>query len=622
MTDTFGAIVTKQGIDFKVWAPAATRVDVVVSAPRALEVRMQPGERGIHSASVEGLSPGARYQFQIDGKCFPDPYSRFQPEGPHAASLIVDPDSYRWQDAAWPGMMLKGQVLYELHVGAFTSTGTFDAAIEHLAWLRSIGITSIEVMPIAEFPGRFNWGYDGVNLFAPFHGYGDYDAFKRFVDAAHRTGLGVILDVVYNHLGPCGNYLREFSPYYFSKHRSNDWGEPFDVDGEQSALVRQFIVDNACYWIREFHLDGLRLDATSDIPDDSERHILTELVAAVREASGARPLIVVAEDERQQATRLLPREQGGFGIDAMWNDDFHHTAQVALRGRRHAYLNDYKGSAQEFISCAKRGFLFQGQYYFWQRQPRGQRVRTPASSLITFLDNHDQVANSLHGWRSHQETSKAKYRALTALLLLAPQTPMLFMGQEFGATSPFLYFADHEGELRSAVISGRKEFLEQFASIATSAALAAIQDPADEQTFRKSKLSWREDAKDSFMVALHRDLLEVRKDDPVIREQDAAAVDGAVLSEHSFLLRWFSEQHGDRLLVINLATEIQLEPGPEPLLGPSLDTYWSLVWSSERVSYGGGGVEIPDTDTGWRLPGESAVLFKERPIASAIHTDA
>jgi maltooligosyltrehalose trehalohydrolase len=483
-----------------------------------------------------------------------------------------------------------------------------------------MGITLIEVMPIAEFPGRFNWGYDGVNLFAPFHGYGDYDAFKRFVDAAHKTGLGVILDVVYNHVGPSGNYLPVFSPHYFSKRHSNDWGEPFDVEGEHSARVRQFIVDNACYWLKEFHLDGLRLDATSDIPDSSDRHILAELIARARELSGGRPVIIVAEDERQQATRLLPEERGGFGIDAMWNDDFHHTAQVALRGKRHAYLNDYKGSSQEFISCAKRGFLYQGQYYFWQKQPRGQRVRTPAMSLITFLDNHDQVANSLYGRRSHQNTSAGMYRTLTALFLLTPQTPMLFMGQEFGARSPFLYFADHEGELRTAVKRGRQEFLEQFNAIATPDALALLTDPADETSFVRSKLSWREDAKDASIVALHRDLLSLRKSDPVIREQDAAALDGAVLTERCFVLRWFSDTHGDRLLVVNLSSEFQFEPGPEPLLAASSGSYWSLLWSSDRPAYGGGGVELPESDTGWRIPGETAILLCEQPTASAIHS--
>ncbi len=621
MNDIFGAAVTRQGVEFKVWAPRAASVDVIVLTPRVREVRMQVDQRGVHTTRIDALETGATYQFQIDGKRYADPYSRFQPEGPHGPSQVVDAQAYRWQDSSWRGRDLKGQVIYELHIGAFTEAGTFDAAIERLSWLRSIGITLIEVMPIAEFPGRFNWGYDGVNLFAPFHGYGDYDAFKRFVDTAHREGIGVLLDVVYNHIGPAGNYLPIFSPHYFCKRRTNEWGTPFDVDGEHGAFVRQFIVDNACYWVREFHLDGLRLDATSNIPDSSQPHILAELVERAR-ATTHRPLLFIAEDEQQQATRLLPRTDGGFGIDAMWNDDFHHSAQVALRGRRQAYLSDYRGSAQELISCAKRGFLFQGQYYFWQKQPRGQRVRTPASSLITFLDNHDQVANSLYGKRSHQSTGAARYRALTALLLLAPQTPMLFMGQEFGAATPFLYFADHEGELRAAVRDGRRTFLQQFDGLATPDALAILDDPAEESTFRKSKLDWRGAAQDSLSVALHRDLLRLRRDDPVIREQDASALDGAVLTGQSFVLRWFNDEHGDRLLVVNLSTEFHLEPGPEPLLAPSTEMHWSLRWSSERVAYGGGGVELPETDNGWRIPGESAVLLGEAPITSTIRSQA
>jgi maltooligosyltrehalose trehalohydrolase len=383
-------------------------------------------------------------------------------------------------------------------------------------------------------------------------------------------------------------------------------------------LVRQFILDNARYWVREFHLDGLRLDASGHIPDTSDSHLLAEIVDCAREAASPRSILIIAEDEQQQATRLLPRTQGGFGIDAMWNDDFHHTAQVALRGRRHAYLNDYKGSAQEFVSCAKRGFLFQGQYYFWQKQPRGQRLRSSAGSCVTFLDNHDQVANSLYGLRSHQATSAAKYRALTALLLLAPQTPMLFMGQEFGANSPFLYFADHDGELRAAVIAGRKEFLEQFAGYATPDALAILTDPADEATFHRSKLRWNDAEINSGIVRLHRDLLQLRREDPVIGEQDARALDGAVLSDHAFVLRWFSDEYGDRLLVVNLSTDFQFEPGPEPLLAPSPANYWSLLWSSARIAYGGGGVELPEGETGWRIPGETAILLCERRVTSTL----
>lgn len=616
MSSPFGATVSVTATDFKVWAPSAQAVEVVVISPRECSVQMRRDSEGVFTASIEKLGAGTCYWFQIDGVRRPDPYSRFQPEGPHGPSQVIDPDAFRWRDAAWRGHSLQGKILYELHVGTFTEAGTFDAAIERLPWLASMGITTIEVMPIAEFPGRFNWGYDGVNLFAPYHGYGDHEALKRFVDAAHQVGLGVVLDVVYNHVGPDGNYLTDFTPNYFSKTHTNDWGTPFNVDGEASAFVRQFLLDNARYWIREFHLDGLRLDATPNIPDSSKVHILCEVTAAARNEAAPKDILIIAEDEQQQASRLLPREAGGFGFDATWNDDFHHTAQVALRGRRHAYLNDYTGTPQEFISSAKRGFLYQGQYYFWQKQPRGERLRTAVRSCIAFLDNHDQVANSVDGARSHHGTSAAKYRALTAFLMLTPQTPLLFMGQEFGATTRFLFFADHGEPLRGAVLKGRGEFLQQFSSIDSPATLASLTDPADQETFRRSKLRWEETLGENVYVNLHRDLISLRRTDLSLNGEDGTSIDGAVLSQQAFVLRWFSDD-GDRLLLVNFGVDLRCEPCPEPLLAPSTGKYWALVWSSERLMYGGRGVEHPESDCGWCLPGESAIFLSERSIADA-----
>lgn len=620
--ESFGAFVTREGIDFKVWAPSTAQVDVIVHGETPLQIPMRAMGNGVFCAQIAKLKASIEYQFQIDGQRYPDPYSRFQPHGPHGPSMAVDTRAYGWRDRDWRGISLQGQIIYELHVGTFTKEGTFDAAAEKLRWLREMGITAVEVMPIAEFPGRFNWGYDGVNLFAPFHGYGDYEAFKRFVDAAHREKIGVILDVVYNHLGPDGNYLGMFSPNYFNKEHHNDWGLPFNVDGEDSEFVRLYLLDNARYWVREFHLDGLRLDASGHIPDKSKPHILMELEEQIRAVASPRSIVLIAEDEQQPGSRLLPQDRGGFGLDAMWNDDFHHSAQVALRGRRHAYLNDHRGVAQEFVSGAKYGFLFQGQFYFWQKQPRGQRMRASAMACVNFIDNHDQIANSLYGLRSHHGTSAAKYRALTALLLLGPQTPMIFMGQEFGAATRFLYFADHQDPLRAAVINGRNEFLAQFDGIATADAVSILADPADPRTFERSKLSWGEDARDAAIVALHRDLIRLRREDPVIRLQDAKALDGAVLSEHAFVLRWFNDEYGDRLLVVNFGADLTYEPGPEPLIAPSLDRFWSIEWSSARIAYGGGGVESPESEDGWRIPGETAILLRERPISDALTLDA
>ena len=309
--------------------------------------------------------------------------------------MLVDPTAFKWSDAQWRGVQLHGQVIYELHIGTFTPEGTFDAAAEKLRYLRELGITMIEVMPVAECPGRWNWGYDGVQLFAPYHVYGDHDAFKRFVDRAHALGLAVILDVVYNHLGPDGNYLKCFSPHYFSTRHHTEWGEALNLDGDYAQGTRDFILGNVRYWLGEFHLDGLRLDATQSIFDDSRPHILEELARTARETAQPRSIVVISENEPQHAQQLLPPERGGYGLDAMWNDDFHHAAKVALTGTRDGYFGDYTGRAQEFVSCVRRGFLYQGQWYPWQKKTRGQAAPgLPAWSLVVFLQNHDQVGNT------------------------------------------------------------------------------------------------------------------------------------------------------------------------------------------------------------------------------------
>jgi maltooligosyltrehalose trehalohydrolase len=446
-------------------------------------------------------------------------------------------------------------------------------------------------------------------MFAPSHCYGDYDAFKRFVDRAHAYGLAVILDVVYNHLGPDGNYLAHYSPYYFSERHTTEWGQPLNFDGEHNHAVRHFVIANACEWVREFHLDGLRLDATQSIHDDSELHLVAELITRVREVAAPRKVIVVAENEPQHATHLLTSEQGGMGLDAMWNDDFHHSAQVAATGRREAYYLDYAGLAQEFVSAAKHGFLYQGQFYQWQKKHRGQPLATPLSSCVVFLENHDQVANSLYGKHLSQFTSPARYRALVSLLLLMPQTPMLFMGQEFNSATPFLYFADHVAPLKHEVTAGRQQFLSQFASIATDASLARLNKPDAAASFEKCKLDWNELPRQRNWTQLYTDLLRLRREDPVIAAQALNGIDGAVLTQHCFVLRWFDDEQGDRLLLVNLGAEVPVQPSPEPLLASPHRRQWTLHWCSEHPDYGGIGAVNPLTAQGWRLPAESAALF-------------
>jgi maltooligosyltrehalose trehalohydrolase len=344
-----GAQAEPGGVRFCVWAPKRARVDVVLEeAGRSFPLTKD--EDGYFSGHVPIASAGMLYRYRLDnGEAYPDPCSRYQPQGPHGPSLIVDPEAYRWGTMEWPGLRMAGQVIYELHVGTFTAGGTLDAAVERLDALAGCGITAVELMPLAEFAGQRNWGYDGVDLFAPAHVYGDHDALKRFVDAAHAKGLGVILDVVYNHFGPDGNYLSQFSDAYVTDRHPNEWGQAINFAGPGSRAVRDFFLDNACYWIREFRLDGLRLDAVHAIYDDSPVHILAELSAQTRAAAGSRSIVLIAECESQLIQTVQPLEQGGWGLDAVWSDDFHHICRVAMTGRSEAYYSDYRGTAQELL---------------------------------------------------------------------------------------------------------------------------------------------------------------------------------------------------------------------------------------------------------------------------------
>jgi maltooligosyltrehalose trehalohydrolase len=606
-----GAQLTPDGVHFRVWAPDSRSVDVVFQEGSRAALRLEPEPGGFFSGTWYGGQAGARYRYRLDGRNeYPDPCSRYQPQGPHGPSMVVDPNDYAWKDRAWRGLELPGQVLYELHVGAFTREGTFDAAIGELARLAELGISCIELMPVAEFPGRFNWGYDGVNLFAPFHGYGDPHALRRFVDAAHACGLGVILDVVYNHLGADGNYLPCFSPDYFTDRYPNEWGEAINFDGERCGPVREYFIGNAAYWIREFHLDGLRLDATQSIYDATRPHVIAEIVERARAAAGQRKILLIGENEPQRVELLAPIEAGGAGLDALWNDDFHHSARVAATLQHDGYFHDYRGRAQELLSAVRHNFLFQGQRSHWQNKSRGSpALRHRPCSFVTYTQNHDQVANTFYGRRLHELTSPGKLRALTALHLLAPQTPLLFMGQEFNASSPFSFFADHKPELAEEVWKGRKKFMRQFTHYAQPAAQSSLPNPAEPATFERSKLSAEDPAKHRETLELYRDLLRIRKNDPVISRQAREDIEGAVLSDRALVLRWIDSHLGDRLLLINLGEQLDLQPAPEPLLAPPSQSRWQLSWSSDEPRYGGPGALLPCGEDGWRIPAESAYLL-------------
>jgi maltooligosyltrehalose trehalohydrolase len=603
---------------FRVWAPEHESVSVVFQDGRQ-PIQLASESQGYFSVHAPGVRAGAHYKFSLDGgEAYPDPASRYQPEGPHGWSEVIDPNAFPWTDREWGGVELKGQVIYELHLGTFTPEGTWKAAAAKLDYLRDTGITMVEMMPVADFPGRFGWGYDGVQPYAPAMIYGRPDDMRVFVDQAHAKGVAVILDVVYNHLGPDGNYLPKFSPFYLTDKHSTDWGQAINFDGEQSGPVREFFRENAAYWIREFHLDGLRLDATQDIHDESQPHILAEIVRAAREAGGRRSIVLIGENEPQNTRLIKPLSEGGYALDALWNDDYHHSAMVALSGKADAYYTDYRGTAQEFVSAAKYGYLYQGQWYRWQKKRRGtSTLGLPRPAMVNFIQNHDQVANSARGQRAHEVASPGVLKALTALTLLAPGTPMLFQGQEFAASSPFLFFADHKPELAEKVRNGRIEFLEQWRSLKLPEMRACLPDPAAPETFERSKLDHSEVGSHAPAYALHRDLLRLRSEDAVISRQGEDGFDGALLSPSCFILRFFSRGYReDRLLVVNLGTELEWNPAPEPLLAPPSDTRWAKLWSSEDPQYGGCGTAALDTEDNWRLPGQAAVLLHPEKVVN------
>lgn len=609
-------VLPEGGVHFRVWAPRRKQVEVVLEggpgAPRSVALSSEPD--GYFSGLASEGAAGTLYRYRLDGAGpFPDPASRYQPAGVHGPSEVIDPAGFPWTDSAWRGVPLEGQVIYEMHIGTFTRQGTFAAAARELNELASAGVTAIELMPVADFPGRFGWGYDGVDLYAPTRLYGRPDDLRGFIDAAHAAGIGIILDVVYNHIGPDGNFLKQYAQDYFTDRYECEWGEAINFDGRNAQPVREFFSSNASYWIDEFHFDGLRLDATQSIYDASSEHILTVITRRVREAAGGRATLIIGENEPQHSKLVRPLEKGGYGLDALWNDDYHHSAMVAVTGRKEAYYSDYRGSPQEFISACKYGYLFQGQLYKWQGKRRGTpALDIPPPAFVNFIQNHDQIANSARGERIHFLTSPGRYKAITALTLLAPGTPMLFQGQEFAASTPFLFFADHNPKLASLVDKGRIEFLHQFASLARPEMLACLTEPQEVSTFERCKLDFSERERNRRYYALHKDLLKLRREHAAFRAQRKGGLDGAVLGPEALVLRFFGGDGDDRLLLVNFGVDLDINPAPEPLLAPPEGKRWRLLWSSEHPDYGGCGTAPVDSVENLRVPGHAAVVLWPR----------
>jgi maltooligosyltrehalose trehalohydrolase len=577
---------------------------------------MCPEGNGYFAARVTAHA-GSRYGFLIagDDRLYPDPASRSQPDGPEGASEVVDLAAYAWSDDAWPGAALPGQVVYEMHIGTFTTAGTWRAAEAELPRLRDTGITVLQMMPIGEFAGGFGWGYDGVLWFAPFHGYGRPADLQHFVDTAHQLGLAVILDVVYNHLGPAGNFLSRFSPQYFSDRYANEWGEALNFDGDGSAATRELVLSNAAYWIREFHMDGFRIDAAQQIHDRSPEHILAAIARTSRAAAAPRPALILAEHEPQHARLLRPPGDGGFGLDGIYNEDFHHSMRVALTGVRESYLSDYRGSSEEWLAALQWGFLFQGQYYPWQENPRGRpALDRPARQFVCFIENHDQVANTTTTRRLIELTSPAWWRAVSALLLLGPWTPLLFQGQEWASRRPFRYFTDHQPDLQAAIHDGRRQFLGQFTR------QRGLTDPpaptaTGREAFEASRLDPPTEPEHLAALLMYRDLLTLRREDPGLGRQPGMV--GATAGVRTLILRTIVDSVADeRLVVVNLAPDLNLAALPLPVVAPPAGHQWSAFWCSEDLRYGGSGIAGGAPPAQVMATGHATTVYAPRAVPS------
>ncbi|MEO8125919.1 MAG: malto-oligosyltrehalose trehalohydrolase [Bryobacteraceae bacterium] len=613
---TLGAIVHSGATQFRVWAPEVKSVEVMLEGSGgAGEARsLTRGPDGFHQALIPGVTEGDRYRYRLDGQGpFPDPASRFQPEGVHGPSQVVDARHFPWTDFGWTGIPLEEISFYELHIGTFTPEGTFAAAVDRLPYLRDLGINAVELMPLADFPGRWNWGYDGVAPFAPARCYGSPADLRRLIDRAHALGLAVFLDVVYNHLGPDGAYQGTFSPYYYSKTATTAWGAAINFDGPQCEPVRDYFIENALHWIHEYHLDGLRLDATHAIVDTSGRQFVASLNGAVKASlkDAERQACIIAEDERNLAEMLLPESEGGWALDGVWADDFHHQMRRLLAGDSESYFEDFEGTAAGVAATARNGWFYTGQHAPHFGGPRGMQTTGIAlSRFVVCLQNHDQIGNRAFGERLHHQIDLAAWRAASALLLLLPETPLLFMGQEWAATTPFLFFTDHGPALGPLVTEGRRKEFSRFSAFSNPVTRKRIPDPQQACTFEACRLNWAEMGTEphASVFRLYQRLLKLRRSEPGLGKSatgfhiEAAGPDALTAVRNAC--------DGSALLLV-----VRLR-GSGPIDWDRAARAWDPVFTTEDASFAPDSHPIRfDSDGPIQFSRPGAVVFRSRAAA-------
>ena len=598
----FGAEMRPDGVRFRLWAPDAQSVTLGIEGAGApKEIALRPDGDGWCQALVADAAPGMRYRYRVNGDLWvPDPASRFQPDDVHGASEVIDPAAYEWTCADWRGRPWEQVVLYELHVGTFSPEGTFQGVTERLDHLVELGITAVELMPVADFPGPRNWGYDGVDLFAPDASYGRPEDLKALIDAAHQRGLMVFLDVVYNHFGPEGNYLHAYAKRFFNADRHTPWGAAINYDGPDSKAVREFFIHNALYWIEEYRIDGLRLDAVHAIEDHSDPDILVELAERVRAHVDAdRHVHLVLENDDNHA-RYLDRagEVSPRLYNGQWNDDIHHVFHVLATGERHGYYLDYADeTVGQLIRCLTEGFAYQGDAsLFRSGAVRGEpSADLPPTAFVNFAQNHDQIGNRAFGDRLCAIAPPEAVRAVTAILLLAPSPPLLFMGEEWASSHPFLFFCSFGEELSDAVREGRRKEFAAFPEFRDPAARSRIPDPSDEDTFNTSKLDWTMigTAPHDGVLNFHKQLLALRKSEIVPRLRGIGGRSGSLVGRtgFAFALEWRMGDGSTLVLVANMAST----PSKSPVAPPS----GRLVYATDETAVSGRASQLPPWTVAW-----------------------